>query len=87
MSPTQKSKEEKIEEVKSKLPLPEQPRAASDWQSFDARITGVGSGSISSDEKHSTTGLRREPATQSSEEADMSDIGWNAKKMAKSVNE
>lgn len=74
---TQESKEEQIERVKRNLPLPEDPPAAPDWQSADARITGKGSGSISSDVSvgpGSTAGLR-EPATKSSESIDMSGIG------------
>lgn len=75
----QQSKADKIEEVKSKLPLPEQPPVASDWNSASNKNLNVGSGGISNDEKNSTTGLR-EPATQSSEEADMSGLGRDAKK-------
>jgi hypothetical protein len=75
----QQSKADKIEQVKSNLPLPDQPPVASDWNSADARNVNVGSGGISNDEKNSTTGLR-EPATQSSETADMSGLGREAEK-------
>jgi hypothetical protein len=75
----QQSKADKIEQVKSNLPLPDQPPVASDWNSADARNVNVGSGGISNDEKNSTTGLR-EPATQSSEKADMSGLGREAEK-------
>jgi hypothetical protein len=71
------SKEEKIERVKANLPLPEDPPAAPDWQTADARTTGTGSGSVSGDVSvgpGSTAGLR-EPATKSSEDIDMSRIG------------
>jgi hypothetical protein len=81
-----KSKEKKIEKVKANLPLPEEPPVPSDWQSFDQRVTGRGSGSISADEKHSTVGLR-EPATQPEEEVDFNQIGWNVPKLAKPVTE
>jgi len=71
------SKQEKIERAKANLPLPEDPPTAPDWQSADARITGTGSGSISSDVsvgEGSTAGLR-EPATKGSGSVDMSGIG------------
>ncbi|KAJ5480265.1 hypothetical protein N7530_005774 [Penicillium desertorum] len=35
-----------IEKVKANLPLPDQPPVASDWNSLDQRITGVGSGRL-----------------------------------------
>jgi hypothetical protein len=35
-----------VEEVKSSLPLPEQPPAASDFNSADARTVNVGSGGV-----------------------------------------
>ncbi|KAK3942289.1 hypothetical protein QBC46DRAFT_78506 [Diplogelasinospora grovesii] len=78
------SKADKIEEVRSNLPLPEQPPVASDWQSADARNVNVGvgqGGSVESDVSHgpgATTGLR-EPATKSSEDIDMSKIGRQGK--------
>jgi hypothetical protein len=71
------TKQEKIEKVKGNLPLPEDPPGTTDWQSADARITGVGSGSVSGDVSYgegSTAGLR-EPATKSSASVDMSGIG------------
>ncbi len=75
------SKAEKIERVKANLPLPEQPPVPSDWQSFDARTTGVGSGRFSSDVStgDGTTAGLREPATRGSEEVDMSGIGRQGK--------
>lgn len=75
------SKTDKIDEVKSNLPLPDQPPTASDWQSADARNVNVGSGGVSSDVSTgagSTAGLR-EPATKSSEATDMSGIGREGK--------
>ncbi|KAK3368393.1 hypothetical protein B0H63DRAFT_75828 [Podospora didyma] len=75
------SKEEKIAKAQANLPLPEQPPVGSDWQSADARTTGVGSGRFSSDVSSgdgSTAGLR-EPATKSSEAIDMSGIGRQGK--------
>ena len=75
------SKADKIEEVRANLPLPDQPPTASDWQSADARNVNVSSGGVSSDISTgagSATGLR-EPATQSSESADMSNIGREGK--------
>jgi hypothetical protein len=75
----QQSKAEKIEQVKSNLPLPEQPPAPSDWNTADNRSLNVGSGGISNDEKHSTVGLR-EPATQPSEEVDFRGVGRDAEK-------
>lgn len=45
----QQSKADRIEEVRSHLPLPEDPPAKSDFDSFDARATAVGSGGVSSD--------------------------------------
>ncbi|KAM7223353.1 hypothetical protein V8F06_001230 [Rhypophila decipiens] len=74
------SKADKIEEVRTKLPLPDQPPVASDWQSADARNVNVGTGGVSSDVSTgdgSSTGLR-EPATVGSD-ADMSKIGRQGK--------
>ena len=72
------SKQEKIEKAKANLPLPEDPPTTPDWQSADARTTGVGSGSVSSEVsvggQGSTAGLR-EPARKSSGDVDMSGIG------------
>lgn len=64
----QQYKADKIEEVRSNLPLPEDPPAKSDFNSLDARTTAVGSGSVSSDVSTgdgSSAGLR-EPATRGS---------------------
>ncbi|KAF2865162.1 hypothetical protein BDV95DRAFT_587507 [Massariosphaeria phaeospora] len=41
------SNAEKIEEAKSNLPLPEQPPAASDFNSADQSTVNVGSGGVS----------------------------------------
>ena len=74
------SKDQKIEETKANLPLPEQPPTASDWQSADARTVNVGSGGDA--EKNigtndaSTAGLRG-PATKG-DDMDMSNIGREA---------
>ena len=76
------SKADKIAEAQSNLPLPEQPPVASDWQSADARTVNVDSGrDVTSDISTgaaSTAGLR-EPATKSSGETDMSNIGREGK--------
>jgi len=71
----------KIEQVRANLPLPDEPPAASDWQSADARNVNVGSGRFASDVSTgagATAGLR-EPATKSSEGVDMSGIGRQGK--------
>ncbi|CDM28560.1 hypothetical protein DTO013E5_991 [Penicillium roqueforti] len=39
-------KSAQIDRVKANLPLPDQPPVASDWNSLDQRITGVGSGRL-----------------------------------------
>ena len=76
------SKADKIAEAQSNLPLPEQPPVASDWNSADARNVNVGAGrDVTSDISTgaaSTAGLR-EPATKSSGETDMSNIGREGK--------
>ncbi|KAI0550005.1 hypothetical protein F4679DRAFT_583998 [Xylaria curta] len=74
------SKEQKIEEVRTKLPLPEQPPVASDWQSADARTVNVGAGGVSSDISTgagSTSGLR-EPASKGAD-VDLSSVGRQGK--------
>jgi hypothetical protein len=48
----------KIDEVKSNLPLPEQPPKASDWNSADERNVNVGSGGNAA-----SGGQLRDPAT------------------------
>lgn len=72
------SKEQKIDEVKANLPLPEQPPQPSDWQSANAATVNVGSGRseghIGTDDA-SKTGLRG-PATR--ETQDLSNIGRQA---------
>lgn len=54
-----------VDEVKSNLPLPEQPPVASDFNSSDARTVNVGSGGQSADISSSGQGgsTLREPAT------------------------
>lgn len=71
------SKADKIEEVRSNLPLPDQPPVASDWNSADARNVNVGSGSVGAGEE-SSTGLH-EPATVRAEDADLSKVGREGK--------
>ncbi|KAK6074876.1 hypothetical protein SCUP234_04060 [Seiridium cupressi] len=73
------SKADKISEVQSNLPLPEQPPVASDWNSADARNVNVGSGGVSSDISTgagSESGLR-EPASKA--DADLSKVGREGK--------
>lgn len=73
-------KTRKIEAARTKLPLPEQPPVASDWQSADARTVNVGSGGISSDVSTgdgSTSGLR-EPASKGAD-VDLSKVGRQGK--------
>lgn len=73
------SKADKIEEIRTNLPLPEQPPVASDWNSADARNVNVGAGSVSSDVSTgagSESGLR-EPASQA--DADLSNVGRQGK--------
>ncbi|KAL7623098.1 hypothetical protein AAE478_006777 [Parahypoxylon ruwenzoriense] len=73
------SKADKIEQIKSNLPLPEQPPTASDWNSADARNVNVGSGSVQSDVSTgdaSTAGLR-EPASK--KDVDLSGVGRQGK--------
>ena len=69
------SKEQKIDEVKANLPLPEDPPVASDWQSADARNVNVGSGGV---QAPIGTGVAaeaglREPA--STDPQDLSNVG------------
>lgn len=74
------SKADKMEEVRSQLPLPQQPPVSPDWNTADARSLNVGSGGISTDISTGdakSTGLR-EPATVSSD-VDMSKIGRQGK--------
>ncbi|KAI8950675.1 hypothetical protein F4801DRAFT_547985 [Xylaria longipes] len=74
------NKNQKIEEVRSNLPLPEQPPVASDWQSADARNVNVGAGGVQSDISTgagSTSGLR-EPASKGAD-VDLSSVGRQGK--------
>lgn len=73
------SKQEIIDETKANLPLPEQPPAASDFNSADARTVNVGSGgdaeaNIGTNDA-SKAGLR-EPASK--EAQDLSNVGRQA---------
>jgi len=56
-----------VDEVKSNLPLPEQPPVASDFNSADERTVNVGSGGLEGDISASGKGnsTLREPATDS----------------------
>jgi hypothetical protein len=84
--PDTRSKEEIIDERKARLPLPEDPPVAPDWNTADVRSLNVGSGGTESDFSTgdaSTTGLRG-PATKGSgvrEEggADLSGVGRQGK--------
>ncbi|KAL6708614.1 hypothetical protein ACN47E_002595 [Coniothyrium glycines] len=49
-----------VDKAKSNLPLPEEPPAASDWNSADARTVNVGTGGHESDISYD--GALREPA-------------------------
>ncbi|KAK4121340.1 hypothetical protein N657DRAFT_623677 [Parathielavia appendiculata] len=74
------SKADKIETVKSNLPLPENPPVKSDFNSADTKTTaaaGVSAGDVSTG-PGVTSGLR-EPATKGSDETDMSKIGRQGK--------
>ncbi|KAI0096046.1 hypothetical protein F4776DRAFT_651794 [Hypoxylon sp. NC0597] len=73
------SKADHAEEVKSNLPLPDQPPVPSDWNSADARTVNVGSGGVESDISTgagSTSGLR-EPASK--KDVDLSGVGRQGK--------
>lgn len=74
------SKAAHAEEVRSKLPLPDQPPVASDWNSADARNVNVGSGGVSSDVSTgagAASGLR-EPASKK-DDVDLSSVGRQGK--------
>jgi len=74
------SNEQKISETQAKLPLPEQPPVASDWQSADARNVNVGAGGVESHagtDAGAQTGLRG-PSTKGAD-MDMSGVGRQAK--------
>lgn len=76
------SKADKIEEVRSKLPLPEQPPQPSDWQSADARNVNLSSGRVSAGDVSTGPGVTaglREPTTKDSNDIDMSGIGRQGK--------
>ncbi|KAJ6143703.1 hypothetical protein N7471_003156 [Penicillium samsonianum] len=67
------NKSAQIDEVKANLPLPDQPPVASDWNSFDQRITSFGSGGLEFPPDNS--GLRgTAPAGSSSEELGLETI-------------
>ena len=70
------SKDQQIADTQAKLPLPEQPPAASDWQSADARNVNVGAGAVEANlgtEAGSQAGLRG-PASKS-EGVDLAGVG------------
>ncbi|KAJ5382391.1 hypothetical protein N7517_000302 [Penicillium concentricum] len=60
------NKPAQIDKIKASLPLPDQPPVASDWNSLDQRITGIGSGRVEFPPDNS--GLRGAPAAGSSSE-------------------
>ncbi|KAI1497813.1 hypothetical protein F5X99DRAFT_395549 [Biscogniauxia marginata] len=73
------STNDKIEQTRQNLPLPEQPPVASDWNSADERTVNVGSGGVQSDVSTgagASSGLR-EPA--STKDADLSGVGRQGK--------
>jgi len=74
------SKAELIEARRAALPLPDDPPAASDWNSADARTVNVGSGGVQSD--ISTGGgsdsLRGPATAESSARVDGEALGVNA---------
>ncbi|EXF78125.1 uncharacterized protein BDZ83DRAFT_641406 [Colletotrichum acutatum] len=73
------SKADKISEVQSNLPLPEQPPVASDWQSADATKVNVGSGGDAETTVGTGTGATsglRGPASKANE--DLSNVGRQA---------
>lgn len=75
------SKADQIAETQAKLPLPEQPPVASDWQSADARNVNVGSGGVESHagtDSGASAGLGAGAATKDSG-MDMSKIGREGK--------
>lgn len=74
------SKDQKIAETQANLPLPEDPPAASDFNSADARTVNVGSGRSEAEANIGTNdaskaGLR-EPASK--EAQDLSNVGRQA---------
>ncbi|KAJ5247462.1 hypothetical protein N7468_002445 [Penicillium chermesinum] len=77
-------KNQKVEEVKSNLPLPDQPPVASDWNSSDQRTVNVGSGGISGSVSGEGDSALREPATaESSVRVDGSDLHKNTEPASK----
>ncbi|OHE99101.1 hypothetical protein CORC01_05594 [Colletotrichum orchidophilum] len=73
------SKVDKISEVQSNLPLPDQPPVASDWQSADATKVNVGSGGNAEAAVGTGTGATsglRGPASKVDE--DLSNVGRQA---------
>lgn len=59
-------KKSQIENVKSNLPLPDQPPVASDWNSADQRTVNVGSGGVEGPVSGELNSALRDPATASS---------------------
>ncbi|OQD78578.1 hypothetical protein PENDEC_c001G03333 [Penicillium decumbens] len=60
------NKAEQVEKTKSELPLPDQPPAASDWNSADQRTVNVGSGRLEEPVSGENNSALRDPATASS---------------------
>ncbi|KAI1632675.1 hypothetical protein F4809DRAFT_626718 [Biscogniauxia mediterranea] len=77
---TNTNKNDKVEQTRQNLPLPEQPPTAPDWNSADARTVNVGSGrDVASDVSTGAgadAGLR-EPA--STKDADLAGVGRQGK--------
>ncbi|KAH8698548.1 hypothetical protein BGW36DRAFT_396303 [Talaromyces proteolyticus] len=63
---TNTNKAEEVEQVKSNLPLPDQPPVASDWNSADQRTVNVGSGRFESAQSGDSDSALRAPATAES---------------------
>ena len=79
-----KSKADIIDERQANLPLPDQPPAASDWQSADQRTVNVGSGGVESDistGRAGDTGLREPATADSAVRTDGAQTGTNTASM------
>ncbi|KAI0596343.1 hypothetical protein F4775DRAFT_594395 [Biscogniauxia sp. FL1348] len=74
------STNDKVEQTRQNLPLPEQPPAASDWNSADERTVNVGSGrDVQSDVSTgagAAAGLREPASTQN---PDLAAVGRQGK--------
>lgn len=70
------SKQDKIDEVKANLPLPEQPPKPSDWNTADARPVGeAGVNAHLGTGPESTTGLRGPSINTPQAQEDITKIG------------